>query len=142
MSSTHDLAITLHATAIYLLRAARADDPETGLSPARLSALSVIVYVGPLTLSALARQEQVTRPAMSQLAGQLQASGLVRRRKDPADGRRFLLEATRAGKRLLRSARRRRVERIGALLGRMTAAERKALDTGLLGLDRAFADAS
>lgn len=140
MSSTDDLAITLHATAIYLLRAARADDPETGLSPARLSALSVVVFAGPLSLSELAAQEQVSRPAMSQLAAALEADGLVTRRGDPGDGRRFLLEATKQGKRLLHAARRRRVKRISAMLARMSADDRRALGSGLLALSRTFAD--
>lgn len=140
MSSTENLAIRLHATAIYLLRTARADDPETGLSPARLSALSVIVYAGPLTLSELARQEQVSRPGMSQLVAGLEAAGLVRRRADPADGRRQHIKATASGKRLLRSARRRRVRRISALLDKMKAADRQALGRGLRALAGALPD--
>lgn len=134
MSSTDDLAIMLHATAIYLLRAARTDDPATGLSPARLSALSVVVFAGPLPASELARLEQVSRPAASQLVAGLESHGLVRRYADPADGRRFLLEATAQGKRLLQSARRNRVKRIGALLQRMNSSDREALDRGLAAL--------
>lgn len=136
MSSNDDLAITLHATAIHLLRAARADDPDTGLSPARLSALSVVVHAGPLTLSELARQEQVSRPAVSQLVRGLEQSGLVRRRNDPQDGRSAVLKATVKGRRCLQAARAKRVKRIGAMLERMTPAERRALEKGLAGLVR------
>lgn len=140
MSSTNDLAITLHATAIYLLRAARADDPETGMSPARLSALSVVIYAGPLSLSQLADQEQVSRSAMSQLVSQLESAGLVERYIDPEDGRRSLLEATAEGKRLLHKARRRRVKRIGAILERMSDGDRKSLGRGLSALATTLAD--
>lgn len=140
MSRTEDLAVTLHAAAIYLLRAARADDPRTGLSPARLSALSVIVFAGPLTLSGLARQEQVSRPAISQMVAGLEDSGLVRRKADPADGRRQLLEATADGRRLLEGARRRRVRRISTLLNRMNPEDRRALGRGILALSEAFSE--
>ena len=49
----------LHSAAIHLLRAARRDDESFGLSAARLSALSVVVFAGPLSLGALAAAEQV-----------------------------------------------------------------------------------
>ncbi len=140
MSSNDDLATTLHATAIHLLRAARADDPETGLSPARLSALSVVIHAGPLSLSDLARREQVSRPAVSQLVRGLEQPGLVRRRIDPRDGRSAVLEATAEGKRRLEAARGRRVKRIGAILERMTPADRRALEKGLAGLVRGIRD--
>ena len=121
----------LHATAIYLLRAARADDPETGLSPARLSALSVIVFAGPLSLSELAAREQVTRPAMSQLVTGLEGAGFVQRRIDPEDGRRNMLEATVEGQRVLDAARRRRIRRIKSMLDDMPDRDRHSLARGL-----------
>lgn len=135
----NDLAITLHATAIYLLRAVRVEDPATGLSPARLSALSVIVYAGPLTLSALAEEEQATLPGMSQLVAALEREGLVRRWRDPEDGRRWLIEATKQGTQRLHDARRRRLRRLEDMLARMSPGDRKKLAEGLLGLTRAFA---
>lgn len=138
MSSTEDLANILHATAIYLLRTARADDPETGLSPARLSALSVIIHAGPLSLSELAGLEQISRPAMSQLIAGLEYAKLVQRRPDPGDGRRALLDATAQGRRLLHAARRNRVKRIRAMLERMAPEDRKALEKGLAALAAAF----
>jgi len=138
MSSTIDQASTLHASAIQLLRTVRADDPRSGLSPARLSALSVVIYAGPLSLSELARLEQASRPGMSQLVSALEKDGLVRRSADPEDGRAVLIQATRAGKRRLEAARRRRLERLTALLEKMSPADRAALDQGLAGLARAF----
>lgn len=139
MSSIPDLAITLHASAIYLLRAVRVDDPETGLSPARLSALSVIVHAGPLTLSALAAEEQASRPGMSQLVSSLERDRLVRRMRDPGDGRRWLLESTSEGRRKLLEARRNRLHQLERILSHLTPDERRALARGLSGLNRTFA---
>jgi hypothetical protein len=56
-----DLADQLHSAAIHLLRQLRKEDDASGLSAPRLSALSVVVFGGPLTLGALARAEQVKR---------------------------------------------------------------------------------
>ena len=44
----------LHSAAIHLLRRLRREDAATGLSAPRLSALSVVVFGGPLTLGELA----------------------------------------------------------------------------------------
>ena len=62
MSTAHDaeaLADQLHSAAIHLLRQLRKEDDASGLSAPRLSALSVVVFGGPLTLGALARAEQI-----------------------------------------------------------------------------------
>ena len=56
------VANELNTTAIHALRRARVSDLDSGLSPERLSVLSVLVYAGPRTMGDLARAEQVTRP--------------------------------------------------------------------------------
>jgi len=106
------IADRLHSAAIHLLRRLRVEDKALGLTGPRASALSVIVFRGPLTMSALAEAEQVRRPTISRLIDGLERRGLVRRVSDPADGRVQLVEATAAGKRLLQKGRARRVERL------------------------------
>ncbi|HXX01836.1 MAG TPA: hypothetical protein VEJ00_11510, partial [Candidatus Acidoferrales bacterium] len=61
------LADRLHSVAIHLLRRVRKQDVETGEGPARLSALSVLVFGGPKTLGELAAAEQVKPPTMSRI---------------------------------------------------------------------------
>lgn len=100
----------LHAAAIHLLRRLRRNDAKTGVGPARLSALSVLVFAGPRSLGELAAAEQVRPPTMSRIVAGLERSRLVRRRSDPADARRVVLEATPRGRRLMEAGRRRRVE--------------------------------
>lgn len=107
-----DLADRLHSVAIHLLRAARTRDPESGIAPAQLSALSVLVMKGALTLGALASIEQVTPPSMSRTIDELERHGLVRRARDKRDRRVVYAVATREGKRLLAEARDRRLARI------------------------------
>ncbi len=106
------IADRLHSAAIHLLRRLRVEDKALGLSGPRASALSVIVFRGPITMSALAEAEQVRRPTITRLVDGLERRGLVRRVNDPADGRVQLVAATAAGKRLLQKGRARRVERL------------------------------
>ena len=106
------IADRLHSAAIHLLRRLRVEDKALGLTGPRASALSVIVFRGPLTMGALAEAEQVRRPTITRLIDGLERRGLARRVADPADGRVLLVEATAAGKRLLQKGRARRVERL------------------------------
>lgn len=108
------VADALHSAAIHLLRRVREADDESGLGPARLSALSVLVFGGRRRLTDLARAEQVRPPTMTKVVSGLEAAGLARRRSDPDDARAVLVEATARGRRLLVDGRRRRVSRLSA----------------------------
>jgi len=117
------VADALHSATIHLLRGVREEDERTGIGPARLSALSVLVFAGPMRLTELARLEQVKPPTMTKVITGLEAVGLVRRRADPADARAVRLEATARGTKLLQEGRRRRVDRLAAALRALTADE-------------------
>src|SRR5687767_7559586 len=108
------VADALHSAAIHLLRGVRKEDVQTGVGPARLSALSVLVFAGPMRLTDLARIEQVKPPTMTKVVAGLESSGLVERRLDADDGRAVKLEATARGAKLLQNGRRRRVARLAA----------------------------
>src|ERR671914_1928025 len=102
------LADRLHSAAIHLLRRLRRTDTKTGLSGPRLSALSVVVFGGPLTLGELAAAEQVKPPTMTRLVRALEARGLVSREPDERDGRVVRLRATAKGRTLMAEGRARR----------------------------------
>ncbi|MGD9905665.1 MAG: MarR family winged helix-turn-helix transcriptional regulator [Vicinamibacterales bacterium] len=106
------MADALHSAAVHLLRRVRAEDEEAGIGPARLSALSVLVFAGPQRLTELARAEQVTPPTMTKVVTGLESGGLARRAADPADARAVRVAATPRGRRLLVDGRRRRVDRL------------------------------
>lgn len=131
-----ELADRLHSAAIHLLRRLRVEDPASGLSAPRLSALSVLVFGGPLPLTALAEAEQVRPPTMSRLVKQLESEGLVERRADPADRRVQRVKATAKGRRLLREGRDRRVRRLARSLAELTETERRELARALPLLER------
>ena len=98
----------LHSAAIHLLRRLRVSDLASGVGPAQLSALSVLVFAGPRSLSELAEAEQVSLPTMSRIVASLEQARLVTRRPTD-DKRRFQLEPTAKGTKILQEGRRRRV---------------------------------
>lgn len=117
----------LHSIAIHLLRGLQDVDAESGLSRARLSALSVIVFAGPLRVSRLAQVEGVKPPTMTALVRALEEEGLVRREPDPTDARAFLVSATNQGRRILEYTRARRLEAIETRLIELTSREKSVV---------------
>lgn len=133
------VADRLHSAAIHLLRGVRKEDEAAGIGPARLSALSVLVFAGPVRVTDLARIEQVKPPTMTKIVAGLETAGLVRRRPDAEDARAVRLEATARGARLLQEGRRRRVARLASALETLTADELETLTRATALLDRVSA---
>jgi DNA-binding MarR family transcriptional regulator len=104
------LADQIHSAAIHLLRHLRKEDDASGLSAPRLSALSVVVFGGPVTLGQLARAEQVKPPTMTRIVTGLENDGLVRREGDERDRRLTRIYPTPKGRKVLMAGRARRVE--------------------------------
>lgn len=122
-----EVADRLHSAAIHVLRMVRTEDASLGLTAPKLSALSVLVFRGPLPVGALAEAEQVTAATTSRLVADLEARGLVRRTVDPGDARVRWVAATERGVELLHEGRRRRVERLAKAVAGLTDAERDLL---------------
>ena len=136
MAASEEISTRLHAAAIRLLRMARRQDAASGLSAPRLSALSVIVFAGPVSLAALAQEEQVRPPTMTRIVDALVRDGLVTREADPADRRMVRIAATDEGRRLLGEGRRRRVAAVTERLSRLADSERRALERGVELIER------
>ena len=129
-----ETADRLHSAAIHLLRRLRVRDRESGIGPAQLSALSVLVFGGPRSLGELADAEQVRPPTMSRIVSGLQRAGLVKR-EATEDGRRVRLLATPKGSKMLWEGRQRRIESLANALELLGETERGRLAelAGLLG---------
>ena len=134
--SPHDLADGLHSAAIHLLRRLRREDDASGLPAPQLSALSVIVFGGPITLGALATAEQVRPPTITKLVATLEASGLVERETDAGDRRIVRVKATARGAKLLQEGRQRRVASLAEALSGLPATDRAKLAQALPILER------
>jgi DNA-binding MarR family transcriptional regulator len=133
---TLDSADRLHSVAVHLLRRVRREDSASGIPAPQLSALSVIVFRGPLTLGALATAEQVRPPTMTRIVAGLEAAGLVERTVDPQDRRSALVRATGRGEQVLQEGRLRRVQALAADLDALTAAERSLVESAIAVLER------
>ena len=118
-SQSLEAADRFHSAAIHALRHVRREDPASGLSAARLSALSVLVFGGSRTLGELAAAEHVRPATMTRIVQALEEERLVRRETDPDDRRVVRLHATAKGERVMWRGRERRVERLADLLGRL-----------------------
>jgi DNA-binding MarR family transcriptional regulator len=127
-SDPETLAEQLHSAAVRLLRSVRKADQSSSLNSPRLSALSVIVFAGPITLGDLANAEQVRPPTMTRIVQALEDQGLVTKRIDATDRRSVRLTATMKGRRLLVRARARRIQALAQRIGLMSAQERSALE--------------
>lgn len=122
-----EVADRLHSAAIHLLRYARKQDVLSREGPARLSALSVLVFGGPMTLGQLASAEQVKPPTMSRIVAGLKRSGLARIDADARDARRIRVSVTPKGERLLQQARERRIRLLAAVLSEVSGQESEVL---------------
>ena len=121
------VADQLHSAAIHLLRKLRREDSASGLNAARFSALSVIVFAGPVTLGGLAAAEQVRPPTMTRIVDALVQQGLAEREKNELDGRSTFIHATADGRKLLSQGRDRRVRVLAERITTLHRSDRNAL---------------
>jgi DNA-binding MarR family transcriptional regulator len=115
-----DAADRIHSAAIHLIRRVREVDEWMEITPARASALSVLVFGGPRTLTELAHAEQVTTATMSRLVTAMEEEGLVRREPHEEDARAVRLHATAKARRILEKGRARRTEFLDSLFAHLS----------------------
>ena len=97
---------------------------DSGYAPALLTALAVVDREGPLTLGALAAQEQVSPPTITKVVDTLERHGFVERIRDEHDRRVWRVKATTRGKRQLERSRTRRTEWLANQLRGVTEQDR------------------
>lgn len=130
------MASGLQAAAGRMLRMARRDSGDDGISPPRLSALSVLAFGGAMSLADLAAAEEVKAPTMSRIVEGLVRDGLATREADPANRRKVRIAATDEGRRRLEAGRERRVRVLRDRLRRLADSEQRALARGAEVLER------
>jgi DNA-binding MarR family transcriptional regulator len=129
------LAERLHFAALHLLVFLRREDLASGVTASRLQALSAIVFEGPISLTDVARIQQVKAPTMTRLVAALEDQGLVTRGADPGDGRAVKLSATRRGRALMLAARQRRLDRLAGALAAIDPGGQARIASSLNALD-------
>jgi DNA-binding MarR family transcriptional regulator len=123
----HETASALHSAALRLLRRARTADASMDLDGPRASALSVLVFAGPLPIGRLAAVEQVSPPAITKTVTALEAAGLAERVPSAGDRRVVLVRATTRGRALLERGRAARVRLVADLLAELTERDQRTL---------------
>ena len=126
-----DLAPRLHSAVLHLLRRLSREDRASGESPARLSALSVLVFGGPRPIGRLAKDEGVSAPTMTRLVAGLERDGLVTRTADKDDRRSLRVAATDRGREILVAGRARRVAALDQLLADVRPRDRATLEAAV-----------
>lgn len=120
------LASELRVVLGHLVRRLRA---EHRFSLSQGSVLGRLDREGARSTSKLAELERVRPQSMGQTVAELESQGLVERSPDPADGRRFLIELTAAGRAELLEDRGRREGWLAeAIEDSLSAEERETLD--------------
>jgi len=122
-----EAAEAMHSAAIRVLRMVRAEDTKSGIGPAQLSALSVLVFGGAKTLGELASAEQVKAPTMSRIVQGLVDQGLAERAPHAEDRRALRIAATARGRKMLIAGRDRRVAALAKRFEQLTEAEVNAI---------------
>ena len=126
-----EVANRLNSAAIHLLRRISRDDGADGVTGARLSALSVLVFGGAQSLSQLARREGVAAPTMSRIVDGLARDGFVERTTIEDDRRQRRVVVTEDGRRMLERGRARRIRNLAAELETLDRDDLRALERAL-----------
>src|ERR1700677_2604039 len=93
------VAAALRVSVGLLVRRLRQVTRDGELTLPETAALARLDRGGPTTPSALAKLEQISPQSMGATLAALEARGLLKRRADPADGRRAVMSVTESGRR-------------------------------------------
>jgi DNA-binding MarR family transcriptional regulator len=115
-----EIAALLHEQFARLTRRLRTLEMPNGMTPERLSALSVIEKRGPISVTALAETEMVRPATMSRMITALGTEGLVKRSDDKSDGRGVLVSVTPKGRRAFQRAQEQRLSRFAEVVESLT----------------------
>ena len=117
-----DAANRLNSLSIHLVRRVSQAAHGDEITPARQSLLSVIVFGGPVTVSELARAENVSVPAVTRMLDALEGDP-AHREPSEDDCRAVNVLLTEAGLHVMEAARARKVQRIADELSFLTQEE-------------------
>jgi DNA-binding MarR family transcriptional regulator len=111
-----EVAATVRVAVGLLVRKMKQAPLDGELTMAESSTLSLLERGGPATSSDLARLDRISPQSMGVTVAALEERGLVRRSRDPQDGRRIVLSITQDGRRRVHDKRGARTEQLAAAL--------------------------
>jgi len=116
-------------------RRLREIDASVGLTPARYSALASLYFRDSRNISDLAADERVKRPSMTRLVRDMERDGLLRRARDPSDGRGVLIKLTPRGAALFKDTRAAKIALVADFLRTLSSDARTAVKIAFAALD-------
>ena len=119
------LATRFNTVITHLSRTIRRIDDKQEIGRARLSALSVLVFGGPRTMTELARDEMVSAATMHHVVNGLLELKFADKRPDKDDARKSVITATKSGHAFMEEARRARLDFYCEKLDLLNAKERE-----------------
>jgi DNA-binding MarR family transcriptional regulator len=122
-----EIAALLHEQFARLTRQLRTLELPHGMTPERMSALSVIEKRGPISVTALAEKEMVRPATMSRMVTALVEDGFVKRGEDKEDGRGVLVSTTSKGRRAFQRAQQQRLQRFAEVLESLSSEQLSAM---------------
>jgi DNA-binding MarR family transcriptional regulator len=130
-----DVSSRLRGVVMRLSRQLNASATHQGLTPSQASALGLITFRGPLSLSELAALEGLNPTMVSRIVGRLDELGLIRRTPNPQDLRSALVEVTDSGRAANERIRTERGQALSACFGRLTESDRDVIVAALPALE-------
>ncbi len=131
-----EIAALLHEQFSRLTRQLRTLELPQGMTPERMSALSVIDKRGPISVTALAENEMVRPATMSRMVTALVEEGLVKRSEDKNDGRGVLVSTTPKGRRTYQRAQEQRLQHFAEVLDSLSEEQLAAMRSLTTALER------
>lgn len=127
METGAHIRLVLARAAKAIDRADQASIARTGLNQSDFGILEALLHKGPLPINAIGRKVLLTSGSMTAAANRLIERGLVRRVKDPADGRSFHLHLTDRGQALISDLYRRHAQNLNKIAAVLSSGERSEL---------------
>ena len=131
-----DLANELRPVLLRLNRHLRRELAPLGVTAGQAALLHAIDTGVAVGVRELAERERLSRPRVTAAVDRLESLGLVTRTRSEVDRRRVELAVTAEGRRILRSARRRRTAWLAARLAQLDESERGSVADALPALER------
>ena len=105
----------------------RASIADTGLNISDFSIMEALLHKGALPVNTIGEKVLLTSGSMTAAINRLEQKKLVKRIRDPSDGRIFYVHLTRPGKKLIQAAFNRHKRNLDRIVDILSLEERKAL---------------
>ena len=127
MTTAAHIRLVLWKAAKAIEKVDRASIAGSGLQLSEFTIMEALKHKGPLTITAIGEKVLLTSGSMTAAIDRLEAKGYVHRRRDAADGRRFLVHLTDVGRSVIDQAYAKHTANLERVAEALTPPERETL---------------